>query len=254
MLAAMTAKMMTPWNRYQNMDDVSDKIVGAESGGNATATNPNSSATGAGQFIASTWLDTLAKHRPDLTGSPDELLALRNDPQLSKEMTAAYAGDNQAHLAKNGLPVTPGTTYLAHFAGPQGAVGILSADPSAPAASVLGAAAVKANPFLANMTAGDVAAWANRKMGGGAPPAVAGPVPAPQMSPPLNIAPRAAPMFAQAPPAAPQAAPQQQADAGPSFQAPAGMQAPPIFASPRPRVDLTKLRAAFPQQNFYAKG
>ena len=139
-----------------------DSIIGAESGGNPNATNPNSSASGAGQFINSTWLDTLAKHRPDLTGSPEELLALRNDPKLSAEMTAAYAGDNQAILAKAGLPVTPGSTYLAHFAGPGGAVSVLNADPATPVAQIL-PSAMKANPFLQGMTAGDLRAWADRK-------------------------------------------------------------------------------------------
>jgi hypothetical protein len=32
------------------------------------------------------------------------------------------------------------------------------------------------------------------------------------------------------------------------------MQAAPIFASPRRPIDLAKLRAAFPAQNFFAKG
>ena len=45
----------------------------------------------------------------------------RTDPQLSREMTAAYANKNHAILSKAGVPVTPGTTYLAHFAGPGGA-------------------------------------------------------------------------------------------------------------------------------------
>jgi hypothetical protein len=95
-------------------------------------------------------------------------------------MTAAYAGDNAGILSKAGLPVTAGSQYLAHFAGPQGAVGILNADPSTPAGSILGAGVVKANPFLAKMTAGDLAAWADRKMGGNAAPmSMAGPQAAP---------------------------------------------------------------------------
>lgn len=153
-----------------------DSVVQNESSGNASAKNPNSSALGPSQFINSTWLATLAKHRPDLTGTPDQLLALRTDPKLSAEMTAAYAADNAGILSKAGLPVNDGTKYLAHFAGPQGAVGILNADPSTPARSILGDAAVKANPFLATMTAGDVAAWSSRKMGGAsAPLSIAGP-------------------------------------------------------------------------------
>jgi hypothetical protein len=47
-------------------------------------------------------------------------------------MTEAYANQNQAILSKAGVPVTPGTTYLAHFAGPGGAVKVLQADPNAP--------------------------------------------------------------------------------------------------------------------------
>lgn len=178
---------------------VIDQIIGAESGGDPNAKNPRSSATGAGQFLSSTWLETLSRHRPDLVQgrSQDEILALRNDPALSKEMTAAYAGDNAAILTQKGLPVTPGTTYLTHFAGPQGAVGILSADPSMPVGSILSTEAMKANPFLAGMTAGDLRGWADSKMGGSAP----------QASPAVN--PQAAPLsmggFGQA---APQAAPE----------------------------------------------
>ncbi|WP_050384588.1 hypothetical protein [Bradyrhizobium pachyrhizi] len=154
-----------------------DQIVQVESGGKADAKNANSSASGPGQFIDATWLDMLAKHRPDITGSRDELLALKSDPALSREMTAAYAADNAGALSRAGLPVTSGTQYLAHFAGPQGAVGILNADPSTPAGAVLGAKVVSANPFIANMSAGDLAAWADRKMGGkaGAPMSMAGP-------------------------------------------------------------------------------
>jgi hypothetical protein len=156
-----------------------DQIISVESGGKSNAKNSNSSASGPAQFIDATWLDMLARHRPDLTGSREELLALKNDPALSREMTAAYAGDNAGILSKSGLPVTPGTQYLAHFAGPQGAVGILNADPTTPAGAILGDRVVKANPFLAGMTAGDLAAWADRKMGGkAAPMSMAGPAPA----------------------------------------------------------------------------
>jgi hypothetical protein len=188
---------------------LADKVISVESAGDANAKNPRSTATGAGQFIEETWLDMLAKHRPDITGSRDELLALRTNKDLSREMTDAYAADNGGILKGAGLPVTPGTQYLAHFAGPKGAVGLLNADPSAPASSVLRPSAIKANPFLANMSAGDVAAWADRKMGGpSAPMSMAGPRPAaPAVAAPA-VAPTAAPAaVAAAAPAAPAAAP-----------------------------------------------
>lgn len=149
---------------------LADQIIGAESGGNATAKNPRSSATGAGQFIASTWLSTVAKHRPDLAGLPrDELLALRNDSGLSREMTQAYADDNGSLLRAAGFEPTPGNTYLAHFAGPAGARAVLGSDPSTPVSAVLDASAISANPFLQGMSAGDLTSWAARKVGGKAP-------------------------------------------------------------------------------------
>jgi hypothetical protein len=222
-----------------------DSIIGVESGGNPNATNPNSSATGLGQFISSTWLDTIKAARPDLAQgkSDEELLALRTDPQISREMTEAYANQNQALLSKAGVPVTPGSTYLAHFAGPGGAVKVMQADPNAPVESVLGPAAVQANPFLRGMTVQGLQAWADRKMGGSAPQKA----PAPQAAAappgaPLQLAPQAPPIFAQTPQQAPQ---QQQAgglfDAMPAEQ----MQAPPIFFAPRRSPDLSKLRSAF---------
>lgn len=223
-----------------------DSIIGVESGGNPNATNPNSSATGLGQFISSTWLDTLKAARPDLAQgkTDDELLALRNDPQLSREMTEAYANQNQATLSKAGLPVTPGSTYLAHFAGPGGAVKVLQADPSAPAGDVLGTAVVKANPFLAKMTVGDLRAWADRKMGGAQPAPASPAAPASGL---LNVGQggllSGGPIFpaAQASPAG-LGQPQQ----GGGMQMPTEqMHPPPIFFAPRKQQDLSKLRAAF---------
>lgn len=222
-----------------------DSIIGAESGGNPNAQNPNSSAMGLGQFIAPTWIDTLSRERPDLVAgkSKEEILALRADPALSRQMTEAYASQNGKILSGAGFEANPANSYLAHFAGPQGAVKVLSADPGAPVEGILGPQAVAANSFLRGMTAGDLQAWAARKMGG-APqrpaqqPAQASPAVA--QAAPLSPAPQPAPIFS------PEPAPQQQA--APYFgQMPAeqAMQAPPpIFAPQRKPVDLSKLRAA----------
>ena len=178
----------------QGSGGLAGQIVEAESHGDPNAANTLSTARGPGQFLRGTWLEMLAKHRPDLTGTPEELLALRNDPKLAAEMTEAYAADNAKILSKAGHEATPGNLYLTHFAGPSGAVAVLNADPNASVSSVLGERAVADNPFLGQMTIGDMRAWADRKM---RPTSVRPPRPAPPTFPE-----RADPIFPQ------QAAPQ----------------------------------------------
>lgn len=217
-----------------------DSIIGAESGGNPNAQNPRSSAGGAGQFIDATWLDMLAKHRPDIKGTPDELLALKSNPDLSRQMTEAYATENGKTLSNAGLPVTPGTTYLAHFAGPQGAVKVLQSDPNASVADVLGPQVMAANPFLRGMTVSGLQAWADRKMGASPTPQQPAAQPAPVSpaappSPMQAIPPQAAPVFA--PPV--QQAQQQQAPPSLMDMLPAEQSMPPpMFAKSR----LSKLQ------------
>lgn len=220
-----------------------DSIIGAESGGDPNARNPNSSASGAGQFIDGTWLDTIKAARPDLAAgkSDADLLALKSDPQLSRQMTDAYATQNAGILSKAGLPVTPGTTYLAHFAGPGGAVGVLNADPSTPAGAILGPAVVKANPFLANMTAADLTAWADRKMGGATPARQAAPLA--MGGPPVSQPAQPAPQPQQ--PVPQQATPQYGAAAAAPSAPMADPAAPAPFAllPPRPKIDLAQVYA-----------
>ena len=158
------------------IDAVVERIIRIESGGDPNATNNRSSAMGLGQFLDETWLDLIRNHRPDLAKgrSMDEMLELRRDGKLAREITMRFTKQNAAMLRKRGLPVTPGTLYLAHFAGGAGAVAILSSLEEADAASVMAGAdatgrtkrekIVKANSFLERFTVADLRNWADRKM------------------------------------------------------------------------------------------
>lgn len=101
---------------------------------------------------------------------------MRKDPQLSREMTARYVEQNTSIMMKKGLPVTPGSLYLAHFAGPGGAAAILSAPEDVDAATVIASLdahpnrtrgkIVNGNPFMKGFTVKDLKNWAHLKMQG----------------------------------------------------------------------------------------
>jgi hypothetical protein len=159
-----------------NIDAVVEQIINVESSGDPNARNKRSSAMGLGQFVDETWLILIRAHRPDLAKgrSEGETLELRRDPIVAREITSRFTERNANILRKRGLPVTPGTLYLAHFAGAAGAIAILSALEGADAASIMASAdatgrtqrekLVRANPFLASFTIADLKSWADRKM------------------------------------------------------------------------------------------
>lgn len=142
------------------------RIIHVESAGNATARNPLSTATGLGQFIESTWLRMMSTYRPDLvaTMTRQQLLDLRFEAALSRQMVRHLAQENEAFLRARGHVTTPGNLYLAHFLGPMGAAQVLAADPAASVGDVMGAAVVNANPFLHGYSVADLRHWADRKM------------------------------------------------------------------------------------------
>ena len=160
------------------VDTLVDQIIRVESGGKADAKNPLSSATGLGQFISSTWLRMMQQYRPDLASTMDKeaLLALRNDPTISREMITALAREGESYLRARGHEITAGRLYLCHFLGAEGANMALNAQDDQLVLDVMGAGVVKANPFLAGRTIGYVKEWAelkmNRKGGGSLPAAV----------------------------------------------------------------------------------
>lgn len=141
------------------------RIRRAESSGNDAAQARTSSAFGRYQFLKSTWL-TYYHRAFGATGETEaQILAKRADGATQDRLMGMLTADNARMLGRAGVPETAGNLYLAHFAGPSDAVKLHRADPSAPASSVMRAAAIRANPFLKNMSVGDVIDWAHRKMG-----------------------------------------------------------------------------------------
>jgi hypothetical protein len=155
-----------------------ERIITIESNGDPNARNKRSSATGAGQFLDDTWLEAVRRHRRDLIqGRNDkEILELRRDAELARELVTRLVEQYATMLNRRRLPITPGSLYLTYFAGPAGAVALLSGAEDADAASLMAAAdvtgrttrekLVSANPFLKVLTVGDLRTWADRKMGG----------------------------------------------------------------------------------------
>lgn len=150
------------------VEALTEQIVQVESGGDASAKNPLSTATGAGQFIQSTWLRMMRSYRPDLAGSMSEveLLALRNDPTISREMVQNLAREGESYLKARGHGITAGRLYLAHFLGMEDAHRVLSAQPALGLDQLLGQSVIDANPFLRGRDVAYVIAWAERKMSG----------------------------------------------------------------------------------------
>lgn len=151
------------------VDRYVDQIVKAESGGKTNAKNPNSSATGLGQFIESTWLSLFKEHFPDRAKNMSDatILALRTDADISRELIKEYARQNAEILRAAGVSVNEAALHLAHFLGPQGAVAVLQAKAGTLASDVLSSGAVAANPTIlgGGKTVDDVIAYAEGRAG-----------------------------------------------------------------------------------------
>ncbi len=147
-----------------------ESIIKAESSGDANAKNPNSSASGAGQFLDKTWIDTYRKNFADAAKgmSDDAILALKTNVEVNRQMIAAYARENADILIKAGQEASEANLQLAHFLGPGGALAILKAAPGTRAADVLPANVIAANQSILGhgATREDVLAYAERRTRG----------------------------------------------------------------------------------------
>lgn len=144
-----------------------DKVVKVESNGRADAKNPNSSATGAAQFVSGTWNTMIDKYMPELRQgrTKEEVLAMRNDPQLSRQMAQHLAEDNTKILKQNKVPVNDTNLYLAHFLGAPTASMVLNLPDKVRLDDLLDEGVLEANSsVLKGKTVGDLKQWAARKM------------------------------------------------------------------------------------------
>ncbi|MEI9899672.1 MAG: transglycosylase SLT domain-containing protein [Hyphomicrobium sp.] len=114
-----------------------------ESSLNPEARAATSSAVGLFQFLESTWLQVMKQEGPRLgyqhyadaiTRNADgdyviadkslreEVLALRENPQVASDLAAAFTRNNGEYLAERfGRMPSPGELYIAHFLGAEGA-------------------------------------------------------------------------------------------------------------------------------------
>lgn len=146
-------------------DETLSRIIQIESAGNPKAKARTSSATGLAQFINSTWMATIRRHRPELLEgrTQAQVLALRTDPRLSIEMLARFTEENAAILP--GVKDKDGDLYLAHFSGVGTAKRVLMQGAHTPAEHIFSKEAVRANrSILEGKTCGEVRAWAEAKM------------------------------------------------------------------------------------------
>lgn len=125
------------------VDSFISKMEAVESGGNADAANPNSSATGLHQFTASTWKSTVAEMGKDYT------LADRKDPIKSREVVRFFTQKNaNAAEADLGRKPTEVDLYMYHFLGKGAAGDFLKAPRDADATDYVSTKAALSNKTI----------------------------------------------------------------------------------------------------------
>jgi hypothetical protein len=133
------------------LDDYAKIVSKLESGGRPNAQNPNSSASGLFQFINKTFegLIPYLKSLPQFAGlTTEQIRAQKNNVAVQKAAFDEFTRQNDAILTKHGVALNNVSRYMAHVLGPGGATKLLSANPNARAADVLGGRVAELNPTL----------------------------------------------------------------------------------------------------------
>lgn len=138
-------------------DDYLPSIRRSESSGDDSAKNKLSSATGRYQFLESTW-NGLVKRYPNSGLTFDGRLS----PQQQEVAIRLFTAENARMLKGNGIPLSNGTLYAAHFLGAGDAVKVLKAS-SGMVSDYVPSRVISSNPFLRGMSVAQFKSWANRK-------------------------------------------------------------------------------------------
>jgi hypothetical protein len=134
--------------------------------GNPNASPGTSSARGLYQFTDGTWLNLYKARFGDGGQSNAQIIALKTNADLQNTLVRDLTQQNADYLRRQNIPADDANLYLAHFAGPDDAVKLIEADPRTSVEAVMHAKSIEANKWLKGKTAGEVRAWAERKMGG----------------------------------------------------------------------------------------
>lgn len=144
------------------------KLAVVESGNNPNAKAKTSSASGAFQFLESTWKGLNDKYKLGYT------LNDRFDPVKSKKVADLLTKENENALKPVlGRELNDGERYLGHFLGTQGSKELLSTylkNPNEKVGNVVSGGALKANKSIflnkdgSQKTVRDVYNWASKKM------------------------------------------------------------------------------------------
>lgn len=161
-------------------DNAVRSTIIAESGGDNFAKNPRSTAFGAGQFLASTFVGLFRKYDSELAAEFDRLhgstkeadvaiAKLRSDRPTAEKYIGLYLRDIKADLISAGYEGSARNAQLGYFLGPGGAKQMLGANPGANAASILPDAA-RSNPEVFKQgaaTVQDILNYAQKRAYGG---------------------------------------------------------------------------------------
>lgn len=138
-----------------------DKLSEVESSNRPYVKASTSSASGLFQFTRATWESLGGTWGPDMSKPFGGLRPTTAEQVMRAGMLTAR---NIALLARAAIDPTDAAKYAIHFLGPV-AIRVWNAADTAMVAPIVGAAVVKANPFLLHMTVADFKAWAGRKIG-----------------------------------------------------------------------------------------